>query len=118
PMAAVSAPLVREFVDAAPALTAQETAALARIHDQCREKIDRLEKVIARTDQDLFLAARALAATLRALERTTRARGEPELVQYTIHRALRDFARQYEALEKLLREEESKGLTHDAASSR
>lgn len=116
PMAAVTAALHREFVNIA--LTAQETAALGGIHDQCREKIDRLEKVTARTDQDLFQAARALAASLRALDRTARARGEFEQLQYSILRSLRDFARQYETLEKQLREEEAKGPGDEPPSAR
>ncbi|HSP43310.1 MAG TPA: hypothetical protein VLO11_10600, partial [Luteolibacter sp.] len=107
PMTAVTAALDREFVDTA--LTAKEIDSLGGIHDQCREKIDRLEIATARTDQDLFLSARALAASLRGLERSTRARGEYEEVQYSIRRTLRDFALQYETLEKLLRQEESKG---------
>lgn len=115
PMKAVTAALDREFFDAA--LTARETAAMGEIHDRCRENIDRFEKVTARTDQDLFQAARALTATLRTLERTTRSRGEPALLQFTIHRALRDFAGQYEALVKLLRQEESKGVSSGAVPS-
>ncbi len=107
PMTAVTAALDREFVDTA--LNANEIAALGGIHDRCRGKIDRLEIVTARTDQDLFLSARALAAALRGLERSTRARGEYEEVQYAIRRTLRDFALQYETLEKQLRQEESKG---------
>lgn len=116
PMDAVTAALHRGAADAA--LTARENTSLGGILEQCREKIDRFEKVTARTDQDLFQAARSLTVTLRTLERTTRSRTDPGLIHHNIHRLLSDYEVQYEALEKLLREEESKGLTNDAASSR
>jgi len=111
PMAGISAVARREFAERV--FSDAETKSLADIHNRCREDIDRLEKLVARTDQDLFQGARALTASLRTLERNTRARGEFEIVQRGLWRELRNFSQQYRELSSKLGEEESKSPGSD-----
>jgi hypothetical protein len=72
-----------------------QTAEFNTIYKTCRLNMDKLERYIAKTDQDLWESSRESVAALWKLSRAVNARGEYDAVQSEIQKATSDFSRLY-----------------------
>jgi hypothetical protein len=79
-------------------LTQRELKSLEGMHDLYRQRIDPLNRVAERLDNDLLEQARLLSVALRTLERAPRTRGEGNLLRQAIERARDEFNRLYRTL--------------------
>jgi hypothetical protein len=84
------------------ALLATDAANVVKTYEDCRAKVDALERYAERKDRDLIERARATATSIRAIDRGLRARGEHINNSDLAATARREFLKSLRALNDTL----------------